>query len=559
MRRSPHYCAGIKLDTLEYKLAISGSDLPEWSDLYPDLCQYLPSGFRKIRPSDEVGERVPSPLLSVSGISKSFPGVQALKDVQFELSRGEVLALVGENGAGKSSLMKILSGIYSKDAGTIVLEGEEVDIDSPKTAQALGISIIHQEMNLMPHLTIAQNIFIGREPRGGLFLRERALNKQADDLLNRLGIQLDPRELVQNLTVAKQQMVEIAKALSFDAKVLIMDEPTSALTNSETETLFTLIEALKASGTGVIYISHRMDELRRITDRVTVLRDGQYIGTLAKDELDIPTIIEMMVGRHIEEGARPAPRDATTDDVVLRVEGLNTRHLLKDISFELRRGEILGFSGLMGAGRTEVARAIIGADPSESGTVHIDGKLVSIKQPSDAVRYGVGYLSEDRKELGLLLEQDVNTNVLLASLRDYTDRLGFVHTAKGKQKTRDYVDALRIKTPSITATTKNLSGGNQQKVVIAKWLARDCDILIFDEPTRGIDVGAKEEIYKLLNDLVAQGKSIIMISSELPEVLRLSHRIVVMAGGRITGVLDNKDASQAKIMDYATRMGDEKE
>ena len=495
----------------------------------------------------------------MSGISKSFPGVQALKDVQFELSRGEVLALVGENGAGKSSLMKILSGIYSKDAGTIVLEGEEVDIDSPKTAQALGISIIHQEMNLMPHLTIAQNIFIGREPRGGLFLRERALNKQADDLLNRLGIQLDPRELVQNLTVAKQQMVEIAKALSFDAKVLIMDEPTSALTNSETETLFTLIEALKASGTGVIYISHRMDELRRITDRVTVLRDGQYIGTLTKDELDIPTIIEMMVGRHIEEGARPAPRDATTDDVVLRVEGLNTRHLLKDISFELRRGEILGFSGLMGAGRTEVARAIIGADPSESGTVHIDGKLVSIKQPSDAVRYGVGYLSEDRKELGLLLEQDVNTNVLLASLRDYTDRLGFVHTAKGKQKTRDYVDALRIKTPSITATTKNLSGGNQQKVVIAKWLARDCDILIFDEPTRGIDVGAKEEIYKLLNDLVAQGKSIIMISSELPEVLRLSHRIVVMAGGRITGVLDNKDASQAKIMDYATRMGDEKE
>ena len=502
---------------------------------------------------------MPSPLLSVSGISKSFPGVQALKDVQFELSRGEVLALVGENGAGKSSLMKILSGIYSKDAGTIVLEGEEVDIDSPKTAQALGISIIHQEMNLMPHLTIAQNIFIGREPRGGLFLRERALNKQAEDLLNRLGIQLDPRELVQNLTVAKQQMVEIAKALSFDAKVLIMDEPTSALTNSETETLFTLIEGLKASGTGVIYISHRMDELRRITDRVTVLRDGQYIGTLTKDELDIPTIIEMMVGRHLEEGARPAPRDATTDDVVLRVEGLNTRHLLKDISFELRRGEILGFSGLMGAGRTEVARAIIGADPSESGTVHIDGKLVSIKQPSDAVRHGVGYLSEDRKELGLLLEQDVNTNVLLASLRDYTDRLGFVHTAKGKQKTRDYVDALRIKTPSITATTKNLSGGNQQKVVIAKWLARDCDILIFDEPTRGIDVGAKEEIYKLLNDLVAQGKSIIMISSELPEVLRLSHRIVVMASGRITGVLDNKDASQAKIMDYATRMGDEKE
>ncbi|WP_104191732.1 sugar ABC transporter ATP-binding protein [Cryobacterium sp. Y82] len=498
-------------------------------------------------------------LLRVTGISKSFPGVQALKDVQFELDRGEVLALVGENGAGKSSLMKILSGIYTKDEGSIFLDGVEVNIDSPKTAQALGVSIIHQEMNLMAHLTIAQNIFIGREPRDGLFLRERALNRKADELLKRLGINLDPKALVETLTVAKQQMVEIAKALSFDAKVLIMDEPTSALTDVETETLFTLIEALKRSGTGIIYISHRMDELRRITDRVTVLRDGEYIGTLQKEQLDIPTIIEMMVGRHIEEGARPKAREHSSDEVVLKVEGLNTRQLLKDISFELKRGEILGFAGMMGAGRTEVARAIIGADLSEGGRVHINGKQVKIRQPSDAVAHGIGYLSEDRKAYGLLLEQDVNTNVLLASLRDYTDALGFVHTMKGKQKSREYVASLRIKTPSISATTKNLSGGNQQKVVIAKWLARDCDILIFDEPTRGIDVGAKEEIYKLLNDLVAAGKSIIMISSELPEVLRLSHRIVVMANGRITGILDNEDADQAKIMDYATRMGDERE
>ena len=498
-------------------------------------------------------------LLRVTGISKSFPGVQALKDVQFELDRGEVLALVGENGAGKSSLMKILSGIYTKDEGSIFLDGVEVNIDSPKTAQALGVSIIHQEMNLMAHLTIAQNIFIGREPREGLFLRERALNRKADELLKRLGINLDPKALVETLTVAKQQMVEIAKALSFDAKVLIMDEPTSALTDVETETLFTLIEGLKRSGTGIIYISHRMDELRRITDRVTVLRDGEYIGTLEKEQLDIPTIIEMMVGRHIEESARPKAREHSGDEVVLKVEGLNTRQLLKDISFELKRGEILGFAGMMGAGRTEVARAIIGADLSEGGRVHINGKQVKIKQPSDAVAHGIGYLSEDRKAYGLLLEQDVNTNVLLASLRDYTDALGFVHTMKGKQKSREYVASLRIKTPSISATTKNLSGGNQQKVVIAKWLARDCDILIFDEPTRGIDVGAKEEIYKLLNDLVAAGKSIIMISSELPEVLRLSHRIVVMANGRITGILDNEDADQAKIMDYATRMGDEKE
>ena len=497
-------------------------------------------------------------LLRVTGISKSFPGVQALKDVQFELNSGEVLALVGENGAGKSSLMKILSGIYAKDEGSIFLEGVEVNIDSPKTAQALGISIIHQEMNLMAHLTIAQNIFIGREPREGLFLRERALNRKADELLKRLGINLDPTALVETLTVAKQQMVEIAKALSFDAKVLIMDEPTSALTDVETETLFTLIEGLKKTGTGIIYISHRMDELLRITDRVTVLRDGEYIGTLQKAELDIPRIIEMMVGRHIEASARPTARDRAGDEVVLKVEGLSTRRLVKDVSFELKRGEILGFAGMMGAGRTEVARAIIGADAAESGRVHVNGKPVTIKQPADAVAHGIGYLSEDRKAYGLLLEQDVKTNILLASLRDYTDALGFVHTLKGKQKANEYVASLRIKTPSISATTKNLSGGNQQKVVIAKWLARDCDILIFDEPTRGIDVGAKEEIYKLLNDLVAQGKSIIMISSELPEVLRLSHRIVVMANGRITGILDNEDADQAKIMDYATRMGDEK-
>ena len=510
-------------------------------------------------PSDEVGERVSTQLLKVSGISKSFPGVKALQDVQFELNRGEVLALVGENGAGKSSLMKILSGIYSKDAGTIIFEGREVDIDSPKTAQALGISIIHQEMNLMPHLTVAQNIFIGREPRAGVFVRERVLNARADELLTRLGIELDPNALVEGLTVAKQQMVEIAKALSFEAKVLIMDEPTSALTVAETETLFTLIEGLKATGTGIIYISHRMDELRRITDRVTVLRDGQYIGTLEKAQFDIPTVIEMMVGRVIEEGARPVALERATNDIVLKVDGLNTRSLLKDVSFELRRGEILGFSGLMGAGRTEVARAIIGADARTSGTIEINGAKTSIKKPSDAVALGLGYLSEDRKQFGLLLEQDVNTNILLASLKNYTDALGFVHTNRGKQVSRGYVDSLRIKTPSISATTKNLSGGNQQKVVIAKWLAKDCDILIFDEPTRGIDVGAKEEIYRLLNELVAEGKSIIMISSELPEVLRLSHRIVVMANGRITGILDNEDASQAKIMEYATRMGHEKE
>ncbi|MFC6356488.1 sugar ABC transporter ATP-binding protein [Luethyella okanaganae] len=500
-----------------------------------------------------------APLLKVEGISKSFPGVQALHDVQFELHVGEVLVLVGENGAGKSSLMKILSGIYAKDAGRIVFEGEEVDITSPLQAQHLGVSIIHQEMNLMPDLTVAQNIYIGREPRTGLLLSESSLNRKTAELLDRLGILLDPRQLVRELTVAKQQMVEIAKALSFNAKVLIMDEPTSALTESETETLFRLIEGLKATGTGIIYISHRMEELKRLADRVTVLRDGQYIGTLERERIDVPTIIEMMVGRPIDEGTRPRAIEHVREEVVLKVEGLSTRQLLRDVSFELHRGEILGFAGLMGAGRTEVARALIGADPSEAGTVHVNGVHVKIKQPADAVKFGLGYLSEDRKQFGLMLDQDVNFNVQLASLKDYMNALGVMLDGKGRRVSRDYVKSLRIKTPSIMQTAKLLSGGNQQKVVIAKWLARDRDILIFDEPTRGIDVGAKEEIYRLLQDLAAQGKSIIVISSELPEVLRLAHRIVVMANGRITGVLNNEDASQAKIMHYATHASGGKE
>ena len=498
------------------------------------------------------------PLLKVEGISKSFPGVQALSDVHFDVQKGEVIALVGENGAGKSSLMKILSGIYQKDAGTIYLEGVPVQIDGPRHAQELGIIIVHQEMNLMSHLTVAQNIYIGREPRrlGGLLLDEKKLNRQTAELLSRLGIkEFAPTDLVENLTVAKQQMVEIAKALSFDAKVVIMDEPTSALTTSETETLFRLIGDLRDRGVGVIYISHRMEELKRITDRITILRDGRYIATMDTATASQHEVIKLMVGREIDENARPENvRRGNADDVVLRVENLSTRKLLKDVSFELRRGEILGFSGLMGAGRTELARAIIGADRMTEGRIFINGQEVKIGQPADAVKHGIGYLSEDRKSLGLLLDRDVNTNILLSSLGNYTNPVGFMKSGSGKGTSQKYIDSLRIKTPSMFATTKNLSGGNQQKVVIAKWLARDCDILIFDEPTRGIDIGAKEEIYRLLNDLVARGKSIIMISSELPEVLRLSHRIMVMAGGRITGEIDSDGADQATIMDYATRV-----
>ena len=493
------------------------------------------------------------PLLEVQGISKSFPGVRALQDVQFRLDAGEVLVLVGENGAGKSTLMKILSGIYEKDAGTIRIDGREVEITGPAEAQQLGISIIHQEMNLMPDLTVAQNIFLGREPRRGPMLDEKALNRSTAQLLADLGIPLDPKRRVADLTVAAQQMVEIAKALSFDARVLIMDEPTSALTDTEVETLFGLIDSLRASGTGIVYISHRMEELRRLADRVTVLRDGQYIGSLERSEIDVPTIIEMMVGRVLETSTRPELPETASHEVVMKVEGLSTRSLLKDVSFELRRGEILGFAGLMGAGRTETARAVIGADRTVSGTVEVHGQPVRIRQPADAVRHGIGYLSEDRKTLGLMLEQSVTSNTIAASYDRFTGLFGIVDDRRARRVAARYVEELRTRTPTVDQPVKLLSGGNQQKVVLAKWLVRDCEILIVDEPTRGIDVGAKEEIYRLLQRLAAEGKSIIVISSELPEVLRLSHRIVVMANGRVQGTLDSAEATQNSIMELATR------
>ena len=493
------------------------------------------------------------PLLEVQGISKSFPGVKALQDVQFRLDAGEVLVLVGENGAGKSTLMKILSGIYQKDAGTIRIDGREVEIAGPAEAKRLGISIIHQEMNLMPDLTVAQNIFLGREPRRGPMLDEKALNRSTARLLADLGIPLDPRRRVSDLTVAAQQMVEIAKALSVDARVLIMDEPTSALTDTEVETLFGLIDSLRAAGTGIVYISHRMEELRRLADRVTVLRDGQYIGSLERSEIDVPTIIEMMVGRTLETSTRPELPETAAHEVVLRVEGLSTRSLLRDVGFELRRGEILGFAGLMGAGRTETARAVIGADRAVSGTVEVRGEPVRIRQPADAVRHGIGYLSEDRKILGLMLEQSVTSNTIAASYDRFAGLFGIVDDRRARRVAAQYVEELRTRTPSVDQPVKLLSGGNQQKVVLAKWLVRDCEILIVDEPTRGIDVGAKEEIYRLLQRLAAEGKSIIVISSELPEVLRLSHRIVVMANGRVQGTLDSAEATQNSIMELATR------
>jgi ribose transport system ATP-binding protein len=499
-------------------------------------------------------------LLRVDGASKSFPGVQALDAVHLELRHGEVLALVGENGAGKSTLMKLLSGINRPDSGEFHLDGQQYTPTGPRHAQELGISVIHQELNLMPDLTVAQNIFIGREPRiGGLFLSERALNRRTRELLARLGLPLEPTALVGDLTVARQQMVEIAKALSFNARILVMDEPTAALNEVEVGTLFGLIRRFVTPSTGVIYISHRMHELAQISDRITVLRDGRYVDTLDTASSTIPQVISLMVGREIKGEQRPRGAFSVTEagEPVLSVRGLHTKALIRDVSFELHRGEILGFAGLMGAGRTEVARALVGADRKDGGTVAVHGREVSITNPADAAKAGIGYLSEDRKRYGVLLGRNVRDNVVLASMSKFTNPSGFVIDRMIGKTAGDYVAKLRIRTPSTGQLVQNLSGGNQQKTVVAKWLVRDCEILIFDEPTRGIDVGAKDEIYALLDELAAEGKAIIMISSELPEILRMSHRIAVMCQGRITAVLDNADATQENIMDYATRFGAE--
>ncbi len=493
-------------------------------------------------------------LVEMTGVTKDFPGVHALADASFELRRGEVHALVGENGAGKSTLMKILAGIYRPDAGVIRVAGREVAVSTPREAQDLGISIVHQELNLMAHLTVAQNIFIGREPRGRFpfVVDDAALNRKAAGLFERLRLKLDPRVKVSDLAVAQQQMVEIAKALSFDSQVLIMDEPTAALTDSEVDELFRVIRDLRAQGVGVVHISHRLEELKQISDRVTVMRDGRYIATMPTTEAPIGTIINLMVGRTMYEEARATP-EAQNEEIVLEVRGLNRGRMVRDINLTLRRGEILGVAGLMGAGRTEVARAIFGADAKDSGEVFVHGRKVEIRSPSDAVNLGIGYLSEDRKRFGLATGMDVETNIVLASLRKWLSALGRIDTGRTRTIAETMVKSLSIKTPSIKQKVRNLSGGNQQKVIIGKWLTADTDIMIFDEPTRGIDVGSKSEIYHLLNELARQGKSIIMISSELPEILRMSHRIVVMCEGRITGELNGADATQEQVMVLATQ------
>lgn len=491
-------------------------------------------------------------ILTMKDIDKSFPGVHALDHVSFEVRKGEVHALMGENGAGKSTLMKVLTGIYTKDSGTITYEGKEVEFHNTREAQDAGIVIVHQELNMLGHLTVAQNIFVGREFKKGIRIDDKKMNEEAKKLFDKLHIDIDPTETMSKLTVGKQQMCEIAKAISHEAKVIIFDEPSAALTETEIEELFKIIRDLRKQQLGIVYISHRMDEIKVITDRVTVMRDGTYVGTLVTEESTKDDIINMMVGRVIYEDPKQHSMVKPGAPVVLKVEHLNAGRMVQDVSFELRKGEILGFSGLMGAGRTETARAIFGADPKESGDIYINGEKVTINTPEDAVRCGIGYLSEDRKRYGIVVQKTVAENSTMATLEKYMKGL-FIDKKAEKEVAEKYVESLATKTPSVDQLVVNLSGGNQQKVVIAKWLVRNCDILIFDEPTRGIDVGAKNEIYKLMNRLAEEGKSIIMISSEMTEILRMSDRIVIMCEGKKTGEIGIEEASQEAIMNLATR------
>lgn len=490
-------------------------------------------------------------ILEMKDIDKTFPGVHALDHCSFSLRKGEIHALIGENGAGKSTLVKIMTGIYSEYEGSYQFNYEQVHFRSVKEAQHAGISIVHQELNMMNDLTVAQNIFIGRESKG-FFCSDKKINEETEKLIREFDINVSPTELLKNLSVGKAQMVEIARAMSFDAtRVLILDEPTAALSETESEDLFRKMQDLKKRGVSIIFISHRLGEIMRVADRVTVMRDGAYIDTLNINECKVDDIICLMVGREIIEEPKQISHVPQNAEVVLDVRNLCSSKV-RDVSFQLRRGEILGFAGLVGAGRTETMRLIYGADPVRSGEVFVNGKSCTIRHSKDAIENGICYLSEDRKRYGLVLGLSVTDNTVMASYKKLS-KTGFVDRRGCDEKTNFFIKRLGIKTPSGKQIVKNLSGGNQQKVVIAKWLLKDMDILIFDEPTRGIDVGARAEIYHLMDELVAQGKSIIMISSDLTEVLRMSDRIVVMCEGRKTGELSIEEASQGNIMRLATK------
>lgn len=488
----------------------------------------------------------------MSGIEKRFAGVHALKGVDFELESGEVHALLGENGAGKSTLMKILAGIYPVDEGEIFIEGNKVSINSVKDAQALGISIIHQEISLVPHLSVAENIFLGKEPvtKTG-WIDWKKMIEETRKTLQQFGLELSPEVPVKKLTVAQQQMIEIIKAVSFRAKMIVMDEPTSSLTEKEVEFLFQTIGHLKEQGVGIVYISHRMNELFAITDRITVLRDGALIGTVRTKDTTADQLISMMVGRELTQYYIKDTAPENGGEIVLSVHNLSKKGVLNDASFELKKGEILGFAGLVGAGRSELMKCIFGLDAFDEGEIRIDGKPLIIRNPNDAIKHGIAYVTENRKEEGLFLIRSVQYNITIKVLDKFIKWFR-VNARYEDQKTRQFINELSIKTPNPDQEVRNLSGGNQQKVLISRWLATNPRILILDEPTRGVDVGAKAEIYAIMNRLVKEGVSIIMISSELPEVINMSDRIAVMYKGGIRTILNRDEFSQETIMHYAT-------
>ena len=488
------------------------------------------------------------PLLQMSGIEKSFPGVRALSGVSLKLHKGEVLALMGENGAGKSTLIKTLGGAHQPDAGTICIDGQPVKLSSPTAAIQAGIGVIYQEFNLIPALTAWENIFLGRE-KSGVFVARKEERRKAAELFRSLGVDIPLDVPCRQLSVAQQQLVEIAKALSQDVNILVMDEPSAALVPQEVEKLFAIIRDLQKRGIGIVYISHRLDEIFEIANTITVLRDGKYVGDAPATEMTRQKMIEMMVGRSIEN---EFPKQATQrGDVRLSVDGLSRGTSARNVSFDVRRGEVLGLTGLMGAGRTETARLIFGADKLEAGTISLDGKTLNIRSPQDAIKAGICLLTEDRKTQGLVLCRSVRENFGLPNLKELSTA-GIVNKPKEREAFGRYVDSLSIRIPFQEQLAKNLSGGNQQKVVLAKWLQQNAEVLIFDEPTRGTDVGAKHEIYQLINQLAANGKAIIIISAELPVVIGMSDRILVMHEGRVTGeITDMSSVTQEQIMELA--------
>lgn len=497
-----------------------------------------------------------TPLLEMKDIDKSFSGVKVLQQVQFSLEAGEVHALMGENGAGKSTLMKILNGIYSRDNGSVRIKGAEQSLSSPSAAQGLGIVMIHQELNLIPHLTVMENIFLGREFTFGptRLIRWGKMKQESTRYLSQLGLEINPETLVGDLSVGQQQLVEIAKALSMNTEILVLDEPTAALTDREIEGLFRVIASLKERGVGMIYISHRMEEIFRICDRITVMRDGRYVGTEEVASTDMDQIVKMMVGREIKD--RFPKVDIEFGEEKLKVEGLSQKGVLHDISFSVRAGEIVGIAGLMGAGRTELAKALFGVTPIDSGSIILDGKPVQIRKPTDAIRAGLALVTEDRKDEGLILPMSIRENLGMTNLAAISN-LGILSNAREDELAESMISSLRIKASGSGQAVGSLSGGNQQKVVIGKWLATKPQVFILDEPTRGVDIGAKKEIYDLMNRLASEGVAILMISSELPEVLGMSDRILVMREGKLTGHFKREEATQEKIMMCATGGGEQ--